>query len=78
MKTVSRDELRHLVDELPDEQLSAAFALVRQLSPAEANSDPDEAESEWPPAWFSSISSGRDDTSEQVDEILRAEYGRPG
>lgn len=67
--TVSRDELRHLVEDLPDDQVSAAIALVRQLSPAEADEH-------WPPSWFGAITAGRDDTSERVDDILRTEYGR--
>jgi len=68
--TALRDELRHLVDDLPEDQVPAALALVRQLTPAESAD-------QWPPAWFGSIRAGRDDTSERVDDILRAEYGRP-
>jgi hypothetical protein len=67
--TAMRDELRHLVDDLPEEQVSAALALVRQLRP-EAPSD------DWPPSWFGAVSAEQTDTAARAKKILRAEYGR--
>ena len=66
--TAMRDELHHLVDDLPDDQVPAALALVRGLGPAETDA-------EWPPAWFGAIRSDRDDTARRAKDILRAEYG---
>ena len=67
--TAARDELRRLVDALPDEQVPAALADMRRLAergPASA----------WPPPWFGAVTSGRLDTSVRVDELLADGFGR--
>lgn len=67
--TAARDELRRLVEQLPEDQVSAALVEVQCLaSTAEAPA--------WPPPWFGTITSGRTDTSERVDERLAEGFGR--
>jgi hypothetical protein len=66
--TAARDELRRLVEELPDEQVPAALAEVRRLSVAPTAGT-------WPPAFFGSFSAAPD-TSARIDEILAEGFGR--
>ena len=67
--TAARDELRRLVEQLPEEQLAAALDEVRRLAITAGPSG-------WPPPWFGAIKSGRSDTSERVDELLAEGFGR--
>lgn len=67
--TTARDKLRHLVDQLPDEQLSTALSELQRLSEERPTGA-------WPPKWFGSITAGRSDTSQRVDEILAEGFGR--
>ena len=67
--TAARDELRRLVEELPDEKVAAALVEVQRLTASSG------AET-WPPSWFGSITSHHADTSERVDEILAEGFGR--
>jgi hypothetical protein len=67
--TAARDELRHLVEQLPDEQVLTVLAEVRRLAEAPP-------EVEWPPPWFGSITTEQSDTSARVDEILAEGFGR--
>lgn len=61
-----RDELRHLVDELPEDQVPDVLAVVRQLRPLQ---------DEWPPPWFGAITTDREDVAATSAEILRREFG---
>ena len=61
--TAARDELRRLVEQLPDEQVLTVLA----EAPPEVG---------WPPPWFGSITTERSDTSARVDEILAEGFGR--
>jgi hypothetical protein len=54
LMSAEREELRRLVEELPDEQVPAVLAEVRRRSLPEAVP-------EWPPSWFNSFASGRHD-----------------
>jgi hypothetical protein len=65
-----RDELRRLVDNLPEERLPDVLAEVRRhLSPA--------ADRPWPPAWFGAGHADRPDTAARAEEILQEEgFGR--
>jgi hypothetical protein len=64
-----RDELRRLVEELPDEQVQAALADVRRrLMPVPRGS--------WPPAWFGSFSDERTDLGARHDDLLAEGFGR--
>jgi hypothetical protein len=67
--TAARDELRCLVEQLPEGQVPAALAEVQRL--AAAGEAPD-----WPPPWFGKITATRSDTSERVDEVLAEGFGR--
>jgi hypothetical protein len=67
--TAARDELRRLVDELPEDRVSVALVEVQRL--AGSTETP-----VWPPPWFGAVQSGRSDTSERVDELLTDGFGR--
>jgi hypothetical protein len=68
--SAERDELRRLVDELPDDQVHPALADVRRrVVPRTAGS--------WPPAWFGAAAARRTDTAARVDELLAEGFGRP-
>jgi len=67
--TAARDELRRLVDQLPDDQIPAALAEVQRLAAAAETA-------QWPPPWFGAVTSKRSDTSERVDELLADGFGR--
>lgn len=67
--TAARDELRRLVEELPEDRVSVALVEVQRLvgstdTPA------------WPPPWFGAVRSDRPDTSDRVDELLADGFGR--
>lgn len=68
--TAKRDELIHLIEGLPDDQVAVVLADVRRLttkSPA----------GEWPPKFFGIGESkdGRTDNARRVDEILAEGFG---
>lgn len=67
--SAERDELKRLVEELPDERVPAVLAEARRQH------DP-RAEGEWPPAWFASFASGRHDLSSNHDDLLADGIGR--
>ena len=67
--TAARDELRRLVEQLPEEQVPAVLAEVQRL--ARVVQAP-----EWPPPWFGAVTSVRRDTSARVDELLADGFGR--
>lgn len=67
--TEMRQELHHLVDDLPEGQVAVALDLVRRLAPKDAG----EA---WPPSWFGAITTVSDDIAARAKDILRAEYGQ--
>ena len=67
--SAERDELMRLVEQLPDERVSAVLAEARRqvkLRPA----------SQWPPAWFGSFESGRSDLGRNHDDLLADGFGR--
>jgi len=66
-----RDELRRLVDDLPDEQIPAVLDDVRRRL-RHASSGP------WPPAWFGAGRGRRSDTARRADEILAEGFGHRG
>lgn len=66
-----REELRRLVDDLPEEQVPAVLDdLRRRLRRAPAG--------HWPPAWFGAARGRRTDTARRVDEILSEGFGHRG
>ena len=67
--STEREELRQLVDELPDEQVPAVLAEVRLRSLPEPVAS-------WPPSWFNSFASGRHDLGANHDDLLAEGFGR--
>lgn len=67
--SAKRDELRDLVDELPEDQVALAIADVRRRLPKQ--------ERPWPPRFFGIGESkdGRTDNARRVDEILAEGFG---
>jgi hypothetical protein len=67
-----REELRRLVEELPDEQLTAVMDEVRRrLEPV-----PTPTKGTWPPPWFGAISSGGSDLGRNHEHVLAEGFGR--
>ena len=65
-----RDELRRLVEGLPDEEVPAVLAEVRRhTSPASARP--------WPPAFFGAGHATRSDVAARAEDILDEGFGRP-
>jgi hypothetical protein len=67
--SAERDELKRLVDELPDEDVPAVLAEARRRARLRMAG-------EWPPAFFASFSSGRTDLGRNHDELLADGFGR--
>lgn len=68
--SADRDELRELVEQLPDREVPAALADVRRhLAEARDRS--------WPPAFFGAGRAGRGDVAARSEEILDEGFGRP-
>jgi hypothetical protein len=64
-----REELRRLVEDLPDEQVPAVLdELRRRLRQAPSG--------QWPPAWFAAGRGRRTDTARRAEEILAEGFGR--
>jgi hypothetical protein len=64
-----RDELRRLVEELPDEQVPTVLAEVRRKTTLRTVAA-------WPPAWMNSFSSGRTDLGRNHEDLLADGFGR--
>lgn len=67
--SVERDELRQLVEQLPDERVPAVLAEARRQAWPEPAA-------EWPPVWFGSFESGRTDLGRNHDDLLAEGFGR--
>jgi hypothetical protein len=67
--SAERDELRRLVEELSDAQVSAAVAELR-LRAAPQTDRP------WPPPWFGAAAGSRTDTAARSEELLEDGFGR--
>jgi hypothetical protein len=67
--SAERDELRRLVEELPDEEVPAAVAELRlRVAP--------QADRPWPPPWFAAASGSRTDIAARSEELLKDGFGR--
>ncbi|TYL50029.1 hypothetical protein FXB39_10180 [Nocardioides sp. BGMRC 2183] len=66
----NRDELLHLIEGLPDDQVEVVLADVRRLTAKNPVG-------EWPPKFFGVGESkdGRTDNARRVDEILAEGFG---
>ena len=69
MSSKERDELRQLVEQLPDSQLPGALADVRRHLPGGRTE-------RWPPPWFGAATAARTDTARRVDDLLAEGFGR--
>jgi len=66
--SAERDELRELVERLPDEQVPAVLSEARRHLAA-VSSRP------WPPAFFAAGRAGRRDVAERAEEFLGDGFG---
>ena len=70
--SVMREELHHLIDQLPEEQVAPMLALVRESLPVG-----EDGEILWPlPSFVGTLASGKGDVAARSQEILREEMGR--
>jgi len=70
--SVIREELHHLIDQLPEEQVAPMLALVRESLPVG-----EDGETLWPlPSFVGTLASGKGDVAARSQEILREEMGR--
>ena len=68
--SAARDELRELVEQLPDDEVPVVLAEVRRhVVPATRRP--------WPPAFFGAGGASRSDVAERAEEILGEGFGRP-
>lgn len=68
--SAERDELRELVERLPDEEVPAVLSVARRHL-----GDP--SGRTWPPAFFGSGRAGRADVAERAEELLDEGFGQP-
>jgi hypothetical protein len=67
--SADREELRRLVEELPDEQVQAVLAEARRrLRPV--------ADVSWPPGWFASYVDERTDLGGNHQDLLAEGFGQ--
>ena len=68
--TANRDELIHLIEGLPDDQVEVVLADVRRLASREPTG-------EWPPRFFGigESNDGRTDNARRADEVLAEGFG---
>lgn len=68
--TADRDELRRIVEDLPDDHVAAALDDVRRHLVSTNDSRP------WPPAWFGAGAATRNDVAARSEELLADGFGR--
>lgn len=70
--TENRDELHHLIDSLPEDQVELVLADVRRRA------EPRRVPSERAFAWIGAgpANNGRTDNAQRVDELLAENFGR--
>lgn len=68
--SVEREELRRLVEGLPDERVPEVLAEVRRHLTSVG-------ERSWPPAFFGAGRASRNDVAARSEEILGEGFGRP-
>ena len=67
--SAERDELKRLVEELPNDRVITVLAEARRRHQPEPAA-------EWSPAWFASFSSGRTDLGRNHEDLLAEGFGR--
>jgi hypothetical protein len=68
--TASRDELIHLIEDVPDDQVDALLADARRLTAAKPKGT-------WPPKFFGAgvAKHGRTDVARNIDAYLAERFG---
>jgi hypothetical protein len=70
--SVMREELRDLIDRLPEDQVAPMLAVVRDSLPVS-----EDGETLWPlPSFVGTLVTGKGDVAARSQEILREEMGR--
>lgn len=68
--SAERDELRRLVEDLPEAEVPAAVAELRlRAAPP--------TDRQWPTSWFGAATGARTDTASRSEDLLRDGFGRP-
>ena len=67
--SAERDELKRLVEALPDDRVPVVLAEARRQSRPHTTPA-------WPPAWFGSFGSGRTDLGRNHEDLLAEGFGR--
>ena len=67
--SVQREELLHLVGELPEDEIPAVLDDVRRHLRAVRGQS-------WPPAWFGAAESGSTDVAARSEDLLDEGFGR--
>jgi hypothetical protein len=67
--SAERDELRRLVEDLPETEVSAVVAELRLRLVASV-------ERPWPPPWFGAATGSRTDVAARSEELLEDGFGR--
>lgn len=67
--SAEREELRSLVDQLPDGQVTQVLHDVRRRLPRPKSAT-------WPPAWFAIAEGSRPDVARRSEELLAEGFGR--
>lgn len=68
--SAEREELRRLIHELPEEEISAVLGAARSRLPAAAR---DRA---WPPAWFGVAQGQTSDAAARSEDLLEGGFGQ--
>ncbi len=67
--SAEREELRRLIQELPEEEVPAVLGAVRfRLRAVKSRA--------WPPAWFGSTQGGTSDTAARPEDLLEDGFGQ--
>jgi hypothetical protein len=69
--SAEREELRSLVEQLPDGQVAQVLRDVRRLLPLQSAKS-----STWPPAWFAIAEGSAPDVARRSRELLAEGFGR--
>lgn len=68
--SAEREELRRLIEELPQEEVPAVLGAVRSRLCTGRNRP-------WPPAWFGAAQGQTADAAVRSEELLRVGFGQP-
>ena len=69
--SAEREELRQLIEQLPDAELPGALADLRRHAAVRRAGA-------WPPPWFGAAKGKRHDAARRADELLAEGFGQTG